>query len=146
MRLRGDEVDFAAVDAGVSVAWFAEGLHLIPEFGDGRRDMFGGGMADPREDFDEAGFVGAVVDPDDEMRLGEHEMFLAVEDPHIREDVHELAFFAGLDVIVDQHGFGVRFGVGGGVSVGMSSRAGSDEGKEREGNDDVGQFHRATWA
>lgn len=142
MRLWGDEVDFAAVDAGMSVARFAERLHLIPEFADGSGDVFGGGVADPREDFDEAGFVESVADPDDEMGFGEYKMLLAVEDPHVGKDVLELVFFARLDVIGDQHGFGGRLGVGGGALAGMSGGAGGDEGKKREGDDDGSWFHR----
>ena len=133
--LRGDEVDFAAVDAGVSVAGFAEGLHLVPEFGDGGGDVFGGGVADPCEDFDEAGVAGSVVGPDDHVGLGEHEAFLAVEGPSVGEDVQKLVFFVLLDVVGGEHSFGGRFGLGRGVLVGTGGVAGGDKGKECERND-----------
>ena len=41
MRSRRDQVNFAAVKAGVFIAPFAEGLYLVPEFADGIGDVFG---------------------------------------------------------------------------------------------------------
>jgi hypothetical protein len=125
----------------MSGAGFAEELQLVPEFADGSRDVFGGGVADPGEDFDEAGFPWSVVGPGDEVGLGEDEAFLAVEGPNIGEDVLELVFFAGLDVIGDQHGFGGRFGFGAGMLVGIGGGAGGDEEKERDSDGDVDWFH-----
>jgi len=137
----GDEVDFADVDAGLSIAGFAEGLHLIPEFADGSGDVFGSGVADPREDLDEAGVAGSVVRAGDEVGLGEDEAFLAIEGPNVGEDVLKLGFCAGLDVVSDHHGFGGRFGVVGIALVKTGGGAGGDEGEECEGDGDMDWSH-----
>ncbi len=85
---------------------------MVPEFADGSGDVFGGGVADPGEDFDEAGVAGSVVGTGDEMGLGEDETFLAIEVPNVGEDALKLGFGTGFDVVGDQHGFGGDLALG----------------------------------
>ena len=106
MRSWANEVNFAAVEAGMSIARFAQGLHLVPEFVDRRGDVFGGGVADPGEDLDKAGFLGAVVRAGDNVRLGEHQMIPAIDYPNVGEHALKLILFARLDVVGDQDGLG----------------------------------------